>query len=201
MRREPFDFEKQLKKQKEFYEAFVSWTRERVNVIGITEADKDDQKKGIDFWAIAIGENSVPVEVKCDFRLHETGNIAVETVANANITNWQPGWLSKLYNSHLLVIIEPEAGDFHILDSQAFYWRVVEYMNMYKAFSARNKNKETGEEWWGMGVLVPVHTLTHVVVDKGNIYHLTSGNRMLMTKRHRDAVEEDHAEKTGSISG
>jgi len=193
VKREPFDFDIQLKKQQEFYEAFVSWTKERSNVIGTTEANKDDQKKGIDFWAIAIGENPVPIEVKCDFRLHETGNIAVETVTNANFTNWQPGWLSKLYNSHLLVIIEPETGDFHILDSKAFYWRVVEYMNMYKAFSARNKNKDTEEEWWGMGVLVPAHTLSHVVVDKGNIYHLTSGNKMLLTRKRQEEKEANNA--------
>ncbi len=182
-----FDFNEQLGKQKQFYEAFVGWVRERSNITGITEADEAEQKLGIDFWAIVIGENEkVPVEVKCDFRLHETGNIAVETVANADYNNWKPGWLSKLYNSHLLAIIDPHTGDFWIIDSQAFYHLVVEYMNMYKAFSAKNEDKETGHIWYGMGVRVPVRTLLHVIMDKGNIYHFGSGNKMLMTKKRRD---------------
>lgn len=189
MKKHTFNFNEQLKKQKQFYDAFVGWVKERSNVMCITEADETEQKLGIDFWAVVIGETQVPIEVKCDFRLHETGNIAVETVGNADYNNWKPGWLFKLYNTHLLTIIDPHTGDFWIIDSQAFYHLVVEYMNMYKAFSARNENEETGTIWYGMGVLVPMRTLHHVIMDKGNIYHFSSGKQMLVTKKRRNEKE------------
>ena len=175
-----YDFKEQYEKQEAYFDQFVEWVKSRSNVIGVTIADETDEKRGIDLWAVMKNEDPVPMQVKVDFIMHNTGNMAVEAVSQARFDGpWKPGWLSHLHSTRLLAYICAQTGEFRIYRSQDFWWHVMSHCSQYQSFSALNGSKDGGDYWYSIGLRVPVCTMTTGVWNYGNIGDLVTGEAEL----------------------
>ena len=164
-----YTFTEQFQKQKAMFDAFVQWLQSRGNVVAVTMADNEDEKLGIDMWATVMGHsNAVPIQVKVDFRIAETHNLAVEMVSEMRYDgDWKPGWFSQLANTKLLVYIDGTSGHYRIYKSQEFFRHIVSRYNGYDSFVAKNGSPDGGDYWYGMGVRVPAYGLRDILIKKG----------------------------------
>lgn len=187
---EPYTFQKQLDRQESYSCEFRSWLRSRNNVIGVTEADMSDERRGIDLWIVTLKSNPIsaprqsllasqapiPVQVKTDFIMHDTGNLAVELISKFTYDReHKPGWFHQLYSTKLLAYICAKTGDVCIYRSFDFWKAVAGKMNTLKAFSCLNGTPDGGEYWHSMGVLVPAARVTEAETMRANIYEKSPG--------------------------
>lgn len=180
-----YDFKEQLQKQQAMFDSFVTWLKSRDNVVGVTLADEQDDRNGIDLWAIVKDENkAVPIQVKVDFRIRATGNIAAETVGQMRWSGeWRPGWLSLLHNTRLLVYLCGHTGTYRIYDSQEFFEHVVTNYSCYRSFIAMNGSRNGGDFWYGIGVKVPTSNVGSILLDGGSV---KEGSGELVLKRREE---------------
>jgi hypothetical protein len=189
-----YQFKEQIEKQQQHFDYFVEWLRKRTNVLGVTVADREDDLRGIDLWVIVKDgcgaadcgrirdpQRPLPIQVKVDFLMHQTGNMAVETVSQATYDGiWKPGWLSHLHATKLLSYICASSGQFRIYRSRDFWYHVMQNYNSYHSFCSLNGSQDGGEYWYGMGVKVPVLSMSEKTLDTGNLYRLDSGKQELV---------------------
>jgi len=176
-----FTFQEQFKRQEEMFDLCVGWLNSRQNVMSVTRADKEEERRGIDLKVLTTSGNKiqapVPIQVKVDFHINVTANFAVETVSEARWDGeWKPGWLSLLHNAKLLLYVCGNTGTYRLYDSQQFYERVMKVSAQCRAFSAYNGSANGGEYWHGMGILVPCMMLDTIMLGMGNIWRLGVGN-------------------------
>lgn len=175
-----YTFDEQLKKQEEYFKHFCEWVSSRSNVLAITVADEIDEKRGIDLWAVMKKSDPVPIQVKVDFVLHTTGNMAVETISMATYDGeWKPGWLSHLHSTRILAYCCGKTGQFRTYLSQAFFQRIMREYQSYKGFMCINGSRNGDQFWYAMGLLVPVNSMAPLVQNNANLLNLTSGKHEL----------------------
>jgi hypothetical protein len=88
----PYNFRKQLALQKPYFDKFVQWLWNRLNVKNVILADDGEERRGIDLWAITTKSGRVPIQVKVDFKMWETDNLVLETVSMMSYEGeWRPG--------------------------------------------------------------------------------------------------------------
>ena len=181
------DFDEDVRRQEEMFGRFVEWLQKRSNVIGVTRASRTDDLRGIDLWAVVEAKDPVPVripiQVKVDFRLSTTGNLAVETIGEGRFDGeTKPGWLFKLHNTELLAYIDGVTGAFRIYRSADIYDYVVKHMNHMRAFGSLNGRGENEDFWWGMGVLCHINSVADLRTGFGDLNRMDSGG---MELKHR----------------
>ena len=192
-----FTFQEQFNRQAEMFELAVGWLNSRGNVLSVTRADKEEERRGIDLKVLTRMGNKIQapitIQVKVDFNISVTANLAVETVSAARWNGaWKPGWLSLLHNSQLLLYVCGNTGTYRLYDSQQFYWRVMKVSNNCRAFSSLNGSEDGGDYWHGMGILVPCMMLEAMMLDTGDIKSDSEIPRNLKTSEKRSVVERVH---------
>ncbi len=193
-----FTFQEQFNRQAEMFELAVGWLNSRQNVMSVSPANKEEERRGIDLKVLMISGKknlaAVSIQVKVDFNISVTANLAVETVSAARWNGaWKPGWLSLLHNSQLLLYVCGNTGTYRLYDSQQFYERVMNVSNNCRAFSALNGSEDGGDYWYGMGILVPHMMLDTVMLDAGDIKSDSEIPRNLKTSEKRSAMEGVHS--------
>ncbi len=173
----PYTFREQLELQKPYFDKFVQWLWNRLNVKNVILADDEEERRGIDLWAITTKDGRVPIQVKVDFKMSKTGNIVLETVSRMSYDEgeWRPGWTAHLHNTQLLVYICADTDMIRIYRSCDIWSHLVENANQYRSFICMNGDKQTGAFWYSMGVKVPVYQLREILVHKGKVDNLDGG--------------------------
>lgn len=167
-----YTFKEQLEKQKPYFDKFVQWLWNRLNVNNVVLADDHEERIGIDLWAETTKSGRVPIQVKVDFKMSQTGNIVLETISRMTYDEgeWRPGWVSHLHNSQLLAYIDADSGQIRIYRSKDIWSHLVENANKYNAFICMNGDEHTGAFWYSMGIRVPVFNLRKLLMtNDGNI--------------------------------
>lgn len=165
-----YQFEQQ-QKQAAMFDAFVEWLKSRKNVIAVILADEEEEKRGIHLWATVSGQDdAIPIQVKVDFQIHHTTNMAVEMVGHMEwVAEWKPGWFSHLHNTTLLVYVCGKTGAFRTYGSQGLFRSVVNHYGEFRSFIATNGTADGGRYWYSTGLIVPTGFLMDAVVQNGNV--------------------------------
>ena len=79
------------------------------NVVDVRD-DKDFQEKDIDFLVENLDRQFTPIEVKTDFKAHETGNLVYEVTTSGHI-----GCFEKTQAKYIAYFI-PKAEEVHLVD-------------------------------------------------------------------------------------
>ena len=114
------------------------WVR---NVVDVRD-DKDFQEKDIDFLIEDRNRQFTPVEVKTDFKAHETGNIVYEATTSNHI-----GCFEKTQAKYIMYFI-PEKKEAHMIDVVALRTYLHE---------VRPEEKKMGDN--STGFLLPIEDL------------------------------------------
>ena len=171
-----YDFQEQLRKQELYFHEFKTWLMARNNVIAVTEADETDEKRGIDLWATVLKQGPIPIQVKTDFIIHNTGNLAVELISKFTYDReHKPGWFHQLNSTKLLAYICANTGDVRLYKSFDFWEVVVKQMNGLRSFSALNGTPDGGGYWHSMGVLMPATKIADLEIMRASIYDKSLG--------------------------
>jgi hypothetical protein len=171
-----YTFREQLQKQELYYHEFRNWLKSRGNVIAVTDADDEDERRGIDLWATMLRSDPIPIQVKTDFIMHSTGNMAVELISQFTYDRQHsPGWFHELKNTKLLAYICGVSGDLRLYKCFPFWTAVTKQMNRCRVFTCLNGTPDGGEYWHSMGVLVPVGSIAEQEIMKANIYDKSPG--------------------------
>lgn len=161
----------QIEKQQKIFDKFVVWLGLQESIVAVTPASKEEDLAGIDLWVV-IKDSSAPIgiQVKVDFIIDTTGNLAVETVGQARYEGeWKPGWLSHLHSTKWLVYICGASGRILIYPSRKLYAHVIDNMGDYKAFSTMSGDDDGGDFWNSMGVLVPACSLKELEIKSAKL--------------------------------
>jgi len=175
-----FDTEEQIEMQQECFNKFVGWLESQEGVISVLLADKEEEARGIDMWAVMKTSDPVPIQVKVDSRIAQTRNIAVEVVGKgryrrSDFEKHEPGWLYLLNSTRRLVYIDFQSGGFKVYDSGEFYAYVVSHMKGWPAHTVLNGSKDGGIHWHGIVVCMKQHLVKHLEKGSGCINNAQSG--------------------------
>jgi len=160
-----FDFDTQDEKQKPYFGKFVEWLKSGSDV-GVLPASEYDDKRGIDLW-VRFGDGELaPVQVKVDFHMATTHNMAVEIISQAYYgKNWKQGWMAHLHNTTYLVYIDGMNNIAYIYKSADIYAHVIHNVRDFKSIAVRN-TPDGGQEYFAICVLVPIRGMENLLVEK-----------------------------------
>jgi hypothetical protein len=173
------NMKEQVAMQKECFAKFVAWLEARESVLKVMEADREEEARGIDLWAVMKKADPVPIQVKVDSHIGRTGNIAVEVVGEGRYDSkhgpHKRGWLYLLNSTKRLVYIDFQAGSFKVYKSQEFYKFVELNMKNWPAHVVLNGSEDGGIYWHSVIVCMKQYTVKHLEVGYGSINSLQSG--------------------------
>jgi hypothetical protein len=118
----------------------------------ITEATRDEQRKGIDRWfrhkdgyRYGVPLEPVPVEYKADDKTSDTGNVFIET--DSVVENDKPGWAWKSQAKILVYLAIPDT--LYIASMENVRKMIREWRNAYGTRRVKNQH------WTSRGIPVP----------------------------------------------
>lgn len=108
------------------------------------EANREDQRKGIDRWL----NGNTPVEYKTEWRVSDTGNFFIETVSVLNATQNKTGWIHYSEAEYIVYYLPKENFIFFVTLEELRKALPLWVVN-HKTTSAQNKG------YISLGILVP----------------------------------------------
>jgi len=183
-----FDFDEQFEKQDALFDQCVGWFSSCVNVMTVGRANKEEERRGIDLWLLPVDGhrigNRIPVQVKVDFHTSFTENLAIETVGQGRWQGrWTPGWFWLLSNSHYLMYICGNTGQFRLYESATFFQEAIKRFTNRKSFVVQNGSPDGDDYWYGCGVLMPTIAMEQFVLESGNISSRIPGTLPIKTQK------------------
>lgn len=119
----------------------------------ITEATRDEQRKGIDRWFMAYeGDTWIPVEYKADDKTSNTGNVFIET--DSVVEKDKPGWAWKSEAEILVYLAIPDT--LYIAKMGVVRMNIRRWRDTYGLRTVYN------EYWTSRGIPVPEEEFANI---------------------------------------
>lgn len=163
-----FDFESQLAVGEAGEEYLDAFYKEHYDIRSVK--DLDLQKRGVD-RLYKSKDSSLScwftVEYKVDFKAGETGNVFLEIEVSSEQKKGF-GWVQKLF-SQILFYYVPKKATCYCCSSILIKTHVEKWALQYK-LSKPVMNKGKGNEFWALGILVPIDVFAEAVCVRKDIF-------------------------------
>ena len=160
-----YDFNKQYKRQEEYFDRFIDWLDKVWEPDKIVRATREEERSGIDL-KVWLSATEFTFEVKTEFLAEKTGNLCFETVSYARPGNrGLVGWGLKMEETSNIIYIVPGPDDIYFFVPKTLQEWVLDpaVYSTLRPFAARNKDYVT------LGVLMPLHRVRALCVAQGNL--------------------------------